>query len=111
MLLCSSSRVPGRRRGVFSLRQVGVDLACDVSLEAADDLAFAQALRGASFDVGASRRVVAHADDGDDVERAVRGSVAAATEPVTPGCAAAAGGLWRDSAEFGEGPFIGDSVR
>jgi len=55
--------------------------------------------------------VVAHADDGDDVERAVRGSVAAATEPVTPGCAADAGGLWRDSAEFGEGPFIGDSVR
>lgn len=39
---------------------------------------------GASLDACTGRRVVAHPDDGDDVERTVRGTVAAAIELLTP---------------------------
>ena len=113
MLLCLSS---GLRAGVLGGLQsvcwweVLVDLAGDVALEAADDLAFGQALGGAAFDVGAGGLVVAHPDDGDDVEGAVGGSVAAAAEPVPAGGAAAAGWLWGDAAQLGEGCFAVDAV-
>src|SRR4051812_17348278 len=105
MLLCSSSCECGRHRiGLFHdcSREVGVDLPGDVALEAADDLSLAEALAGAAFDVVAGGLVMAHPHDGDDVERAVGGPVAAAAEPVSAGGASAAGGLWRDAAELGE---------
>jgi hypothetical protein len=47
-------------------------------------------LGGASLDVGAGGCVVAHADDGDDVEGAVGGAVTAAAETVPAGGPAAA---------------------
>lgn len=61
-------------------------------------------------DVGAGGFVVAHAHDGHDVERAVGGSVAAAAESVPTGSAATAGGLWRDTAELGEGGLVVDAA-
>src|SRR4051812_35054705 len=82
--------------------QVGVDLACDVALEAADDLALAQAFGGPACDIVASWLVMSHPDDSDDVEGAVCRSITAAAEPVAPGGAATAGGLWGHPAELGE---------
>jgi hypothetical protein len=105
MLLCLSSRGLSdlwRGFGDGCAGQVVVDLSGDVALEAADDLAFAESLGGAAFDVVAGGLVVAYADDGDDVEGAVGGSVAAAAESVTTAGASAAGGLGRDSTELGE---------
>jgi hypothetical protein len=77
-------------------RQVGVDLAGDVALEAADDLAFAEAFDGSSLQAVTGELVVAHADDGHDVEGAVGGSIAAAAEAVPAVDAAAAGRLGSD---------------
>jgi hypothetical protein len=57
--------------------KVGVDLADEVALEAADDLPLGQAFGGASLDVGAGGFVVAHPDDGGHVE----GAVAARSPP------------------------------
>ena len=99
------------RRGGCRAWQVVVDLAGDVALQAADDLAFAQSFGGAALDVVAGGLVVPDADDGDDVERAVGGTVTAAAEPVTAGGSSAAGRLWCDTAEFGEGCFAVDAVR
>jgi hypothetical protein len=48
--------------------ELAEDLAGDVSLEAASDLASCLALGGAAFDVGAGCGVVGHADSGDDVQ-------------------------------------------
>jgi hypothetical protein len=84
------------RRGIrFRAWQIREDFACDVALEAADDLAFGQSFGGTAFDVGAGGFVVAYAHDGHDVERAVGGSVAAAAEsvpavvrPLLAGCGA-----------------------
>jgi hypothetical protein len=90
-------------------RQVGVDLSGDVALQTADDLAFAEAFGGAPFDVVAGGLVGAHADDGGDVEGAVSGAVAATAESVASGGPPAAGGLWRDAAELGEGGFVADA--
>jgi hypothetical protein len=74
------------------VRQIGVDLADDVALETADDLAFAETFGGSSLHVVTGGLMVAYADDGDDVESAVSGPVAAAAEAVTAVGAAAAGG-------------------
>ena len=79
------------------LGEVRVDLAGDVALEAADDFSLAEAFSGAAFDVVAGGLMVPHPDDGDDVEGAVGGPVAAAAEPVSAGGASAACWLWRDS--------------
>jgi hypothetical protein len=46
--------------------------------------------------------------DGDDVEGAVGGAVAAAAKPVSSGGAPAAGGLRCHAAEFGEGCLVVD---
>lgn len=62
------------------------------------------------LDVVASGAVVTHADDGNDVERAVGYSVAAAAESVPAGGSAAAGRLWCDSAALGEGGLAVDSL-
>src|SRR5690606_2347727 len=80
-------------------------LSSDESLQAADDLALAEALCGASFDVGAGGFVSSHADDCDDVERAVRGAVTAPAESVASRRSPARGGLWCDAAELGESGF------
>jgi hypothetical protein len=90
--------------------QVGVDFSGDVTLQAADDLAFAKSFSGASFDVRAGGFMPAHSDDGDDVERTVRCAVAAAGEPVPAGGPSAARRLWRDSTEFRERSLVADPV-
>src|SRR4029453_1460222 len=64
MLLCSSSRV--LQGGGLRSWEGGVDLSGDVALEAADDLAFAEAFGGASLDVGAGGLVVADGGGGGD---------------------------------------------
>src|SRR6478752_3421157 len=110
MLLCSSSGIFEGWSCDFGARQVWVDLSGYVALEAADDLAFAEALGGASFDVVAGWLVMAHPDDRDDVEGAVRGPVSSAAEAVTSAGASAAGGLGSDSAELGKGRFVADPV-
>ena len=68
-----------------------VELAGDVTLEAAADFAGAQSLGGPARDVGAGAGAVPNAGHGDGVDRAVEGSVATAVEPVAGGLAA--GGL------------------
>src|SRR5215213_286826 len=88
----------------------GVDLAGDVALETADDLAFAETFDGSSLHVVPGRLMVAHADDGDDVKGAVSGSVAATAEPVPAAGASAAGRLWGDTAKFGKGCLVTDPV-
>lgn len=67
-------------RGV--LGQAGLDLSSDESLQAADDLSFAEAFRGAALDIDAGGFVSTHPDDRDDEERAVRGAVTASAESV-----------------------------
>ena len=94
--------------GVADGSHRGPEFAGEEPLQAADDLAFAQPFGGAAFDVVAGGLVMAHADDGDDVERAVGCSIASAAESVAAGGAAAAGRLWCDTAEFGEGCFGAD---
>src|SRR5712691_7396605 len=59
-----------------------VELAGDVALEAADDLAFGEAFGGAAGGVGAGAGAVAESADGDHVQRLVGAAVAAAVESV-----------------------------
>jgi len=66
-----------------------VDLAGDVTLEAADDLWFGQAFGGAPIGVSACAEVVAQPAEYDDVQGVVGGAVTSAVEPVTVGSAAA----------------------
>src|SRR5215212_997490 len=87
-----------------------VDLAGDVALQTADDLAFAETFDGSSLHVVPGGWWVAHADDGDDVKGAVSGPVAAAAETVPAAGASAAGRLWGDAAEFGKGCLVPDPV-
>lgn len=86
-----------------------VDFAGDVAFEAADDVAFGDAVCGAALDVGAGAGAVAHADDDDAVEGGVGLAVAAAVEAVSVG-AAAAGVDGGGAAEVGELSFGGDAV-
>jgi hypothetical protein len=83
--------------------EVVVDPAGDIALEAADDLAFAESFGGAALDVVAGGLVVPHADDRNDVERAVGRSVTAAAESVTTGGPSAA--RWLSPAH--QGPLPG----
>src|SRR3954464_5110852 len=109
MLLSLSSRRVDRVWAWLSCGwswQVGVYLSGDVALEAADDLAFAEAFGGASFDVVAGGLVVAHPDDCDDVEGAVGGAISSATEAVSSACPSAACRLGSDAAELGEGGLV-----
>src|ERR1700691_2518336 len=88
MLLCLSSSCGLVLVAGFRAGQELVDLAGDISFEAADDLFLGQALGGAALDVGTGGGVVAHAGDDDHVEGAVGLPVAAAVEPVASGFAA-----------------------
>src|SRR3954451_2688515 len=66
--------IRGWRRGGAQVGQVGgegvEELACDVALEAADDLALGLAVGEASLGVGAGALAVAQAADGDHVQGA-----------------------------------------
>jgi hypothetical protein len=59
-----------------------VGVSGDVSLEAADDLAFGAAFFGAAFYVGLGVGVAAHPDHGDGPQGVVGLAVAAAVEAV-----------------------------
>ena len=74
-------------RSWLRVRQVGVDLAGDVTLEDADDLAFGASLGQTSFDVDTGSLVGAHAGEHDPPEGVVRLPVAAEVEPVADGLA------------------------
>src|SRR5665647_3749374 len=71
------ARPPDRHLTLLCLESSGEgvelaeDLARDVALEAAADLASCSTLGGAALDVGAGGGVVGHADPGDDVQGAV----------------------------------------
>src|SRR5581483_2380690 len=60
--------------------EVGVDLACDVTLEAADDLEFREAFVGAAGDVVPGAGVEAHAAEDDAPEGVVGLAVTGAVE-------------------------------
>ena len=83
-----SEGVPSRAQGAdvggrLGVGQGVVDLACDVSLEAADDVALGQALGGSAGDVVHGGLVAAgHADQDDAVERGIRRPVSAAVDAV-----------------------------
>src|SRR5260370_36109937 len=62
--------------------EVAVDLAGDVTLQAADDLLLRQALLTAPLDVGPRRGVGAHPGDHDPPQGMVGLAVAAGIEPV-----------------------------
>src|SRR5690242_11712252 len=79
-----------------------VDLADEVTLEAAQDLLRRAALAAAALDVGDRGLVEAHADDEDAVQGGVGLAVPAAVEPVAGGFAGA-GGDGAGAAELGQG--------
>src|SRR6266542_2956777 len=81
---------PGRPQECVSARggaQVGVDLAGDVALEAADDLCLGFSFGCAAFDVGAGGRAGAHACEHDPPQGVVGLAIAARVEPVADGLA------------------------
>src|SRR4051794_3169923 len=79
--------------------ELPVELAGDVSLDAAADFPGGLSFGGAPGDVGAGSGAAADPADGDGVDGAVEGAVAAAVEPVPDGSAAAG----RDRAGAGQG--------
>src|SRR5215831_10789509 len=75
--------VPGGLRALAGRRaQVGVDLAGDVTLEAADDFLLRQAFFGAPAGVGTGRWVPAEPGDHDPVKGVVGLAVSAGVEAV-----------------------------
>src|SRR5215471_2519341 len=92
--------VPGGAEALAGGRtQVGVDLAGDVSLEAADDFLLRQAFFGAPAGVGAGRWVGAEPGDHDPVEGVVG-------LPVAAGVKAVAGDLSRGCGQWGGGAQV-----
>src|ERR1700761_1009997 len=76
---------PGSCRSSEAVAEVGVDLAGDVPLQAADDLFLRQSLRGAPLGAGAGgrgTRAGAEPGDYDPPQRVVGLAVPAAVEPV-----------------------------
>ncbi len=65
--------------------ELSEELAGDVALQAADDLAVGLAFGSSSFDVGAGGGVGAESGDHDDVDGAVELAVAGAVESVAGG--------------------------
>ena len=78
-----------------------VELAGDVALEAPLDLTAGLAFGCATGDVVLGRGTAPHAGDGDGVDSAVQGPVAAAVEPMSD-CLAAAGLQWTGARQRGE---------
>src|SRR5437667_8202169 len=84
--------------------ELAEELAGDVALETASELAGAFAFRGPSLDVCLGLRVLAHADHHDGVEGTVELAVTGAVQAVTHDCSR--GRLDRcHTGEFGEGRF------
>ena len=79
--------VPGVGASARCGAEVGVDLAGDVALEAADDLGLGFSFRGAPLGVGAGSRVRAEAGEHDPPQGVVGLAVAAGVEPVPDGLA------------------------
>src|SRR5665647_2191980 len=102
-----STRVQGRT-GCWE--QQVVDLADDVALEAADDLALGLALGGAPGDVVDGGLVEAHADDDGAVDRCIELAVPAVVDAVPPGGQSGAGGDRADPGELGQGGFGMDAL-
>ena len=70
---------------VRALAECGIEFACDVAFEAADDFALCQALASAAGHVVAGGLVAGEPDDDDAPEGVVGVSVAAAVEAVAVG--------------------------
>ena len=108
-------RAPGWQRCSYrsssglGARQAAVELAGDVALERADDLAFGAALRGAPGDVGTGARVEDHAHHDDAPERVVRATVAPAVESFAEGQPRRSVDRG-DATEVGEGRFAMQAV-
>ena len=80
---------------------MAINLAYDVALEAAHDLAPCFSFCGSSGDIGFRFFVVSHADDGNRVERCIRLAVAASIQ--THAVCLAAGRRDRtDATQFGQ---------
>ena len=90
--------------------QVGVDLAGDVALQAADDLLLRQPFRSAPPDVGASGPVGAHPGDHDPPQGMVCFAVPAAVEPVPAGLPRGRGDR-RDGAHMRPGSLTAQPLR
>lgn len=91
------------------LGEAGVELACDVALEAADGFGFGFAFGAAALEVVAGGGVIGEAGDDDASEGAVGLSVTGPAESVS--LLLAAGGVERcSSAEASEGTFVSDPV-
>ena len=67
--------------------QLRIDLAGNVTLQAADDLGLGFSFCGAAFDISARGRVGAHAGEHDPPQGVVGLAVAAGVEPVADGLA------------------------
>src|SRR6516165_2863469 len=78
--ICGSGR-PRKTGALAGRAQVRVDLAGDVTLQAADDLLLGQAFLAAPRDVGAGGRMRAHPGDHDPPQGVVGLPVTAAVEP------------------------------
>ena len=87
----------------------GVDLAGDVALEAAEDLALGLAFGRAALRVGACALAVAQTADSDQVQGPVGLAVAAVVEAVAGGLAGGRGD-WAGAAEGSEGCFAVEAV-
>jgi hypothetical protein len=81
MLLCSSSGIRRPALGHGCAEDLE-DLAGDVALDAAENLALREALRGSAFRVLSRAGVAAEPYEGNNPERAVRITVASAVESV-----------------------------
>lgn len=87
-----------------------MDLAGEVSLQAATDLSQRVPFGGSSLDVGAGGRVHAHAGDDGHVECSVESAVTAAVEAVTDHVPRGHGDRVH-AGEAGEGGFGADPAR
>src|SRR5690625_5194970 len=88
--------------------EMAVDLAGEVALERASDLAKGAPLGGALFDVGACVGVHAHPGDYGHVEGAVEASVATSIDSVAHGVPGRRGD-WVDAGQAGERSFGADA--
>jgi hypothetical protein len=89
--------------------EAGVELACDVTLEAADGFGFGLAFGAAALEVVAGGGVIGEARDDDAPEGTVGLAVTGPAESVS--LLLAAGGVERrSSAEASEGAFVADPV-
>ena len=82
------------------------DLAGDVALDAAGDLAVGLAFGASSSPVGDGVRVAARAGDGDDVERMVQLAIAVSVESMASLFLAGCSWEWSDACEPGVGGFV-----